>query len=84
MRKENNMYYAADSKLIVRKKDNFVMGDAICLGSADSIENYEERDFTEEKINAFNKKYGVKLPSDEHKNNQNEKRRKAKTRTVGA
>ena len=52
------MYYASDGKLIVRKSDGFIMGTCICLGSADSIQNYEERTFTEEAIRDFNERVG--------------------------
>ena len=65
MRQDNNKYYANDGKLIVRKEDDFIMGDAIDLGSADSIDNYEERAFSEEEINAFWESLGIK------KNNPN-------------
>ena len=47
------MYYAEEGKLIVRKADDFIMGDAICLGEYDSIDNYAEQDFTEEEIKVF-------------------------------
>ena len=60
MRKENNMYYAADSKLIVRKSDGKIMGDAICLSESDNIDNYEERDFTKEEITAFNESVDIR------------------------
>ena len=60
MTNKNNIYTADEGKLIVRKADDFIMGDAIDLGSADSIENYEERAFTEEEIDAFWEILGVK------------------------
>ena len=47
------MYYAGNGKIIVRKRDGFVMGTAICLGSADTIRNYREREFTDEERAAF-------------------------------
>lgn len=59
MTNKNNIYTADEGKLIVRKADDFIMGDAIDLGSADSIENYEERAFTEEEINAFWESLGI-------------------------
>lgn len=55
-----NLYKADEGKLIVRKSDDFIMGDAIDLGSADSIENYEERAFSEEEIAAFWESLGIK------------------------
>ena len=60
MTNKNNIYTADEGKLIVRKADDFIMGDAIDLGSADSIENYEERAFTEEEIDALWEILGVK------------------------
>lgn len=53
MKQEGIRYYAEEGKLIVRKADDFIMGDAICLGEYDSIDNYVEQDFTEEEIKAF-------------------------------
>jgi len=53
MTQDNNIYTADKGKLIVRISDNYIMGDAIDLGSADSIENYEERNFTPEEIENF-------------------------------
>ena len=53
MTNTGNIYKADEGKLIVRKIDDFIMGDAIDLGSADNIDNYEERAFSEEEINAF-------------------------------
>jgi len=58
MTQENNLYKADNGKLIVRKSDGFIMGDMIDLGSIDSIENYEEREFTEEQINEFKESVG--------------------------
>lgn len=59
MIQNNNIYKAEDGKLIVRKADDFIMGDAIDLGSADSIDNYEEREFTQDEINEFIEKYNL-------------------------
>lgn len=41
-------YLADEGKVFVRKADGLVMGWGIGLGSADSIENYEEADCPEE------------------------------------
>lgn len=60
MRQEGNLYYAHEGNLIVRKRDGFVMGDCICLGSADHIENYAEEAFSEEDLRAF---YGTEKAS---------------------
>lgn len=54
-----NIYKAGEGKLIIRKSDNFIMGDAIDLGSADSIENYKEKKFSKEDIDAFYESVGV-------------------------
>lgn len=62
MTQNNNLFMAGEGKLIVRKVDNFIMGDCIDLGSADSIDNYEERDFTEQEINDFYKSIGMDNP----------------------
>lgn len=68
MKKEGNIYTADEGKLIVRKADDFIMGDAIDLGSADSIENYEERAFTEEEIAAFWESLGIERKKKENLN----------------
>lgn len=57
MKQEGNIYKAEKGKLIVRKSDDFIMGPDIDLGSADSIDNYEERNFSEEEIKEFYDKY---------------------------
>lgn len=61
MRQENNMYYAEPGKLIFRKSDDFIMGDAICLHEEDDINNYEERDVTEVEMNAFFDSIGIDI-----------------------
>ena len=48
-----NIYTANEGCLIVRKKDGFLMGDCIDLGSADSIDNYEDREFSKEGLDAY-------------------------------
>lgn len=60
MKQENNMYYAEPGKLIFRKSDDFIMGDGICLWIEDNIDNYEERDVTEDEMNAFYESVGLK------------------------
>lgn len=60
MVQDKNKFYAEDGKLIVRKSDDFIMGDGIDLGSEDSIDNYEERVFSEEEANAFWESVGVR------------------------
>ena len=60
MTNKNNIYTADEGKLIVRKSDDFIMGDSIDLGSADSIDNYEDKAFTEEERKAFFDSLGIK------------------------
>lgn len=48
-----NIYKAEKGKLIVRKLDDFIMGDAIDLGSADSIENYKDEPYTDKSYKKF-------------------------------
>ena len=50
---DNRHYKAAEGCLIVRKSDGAIMGDSIDLGSADSIENYEESEFPQEIIDEY-------------------------------
>lgn len=50
-------YSAGEGSLIVRKSDNFVMGKTIDLGSEDSIDNYEEKLFTKEELDAFEEEF---------------------------
>ena len=59
MKQKDNLYKAEEGKLIVRISDDFVMGPEIDLGSADSIENYEERDFSKEEIEQLYKEWGI-------------------------
>lgn len=54
------MYYAEKGKLFVRKDDDFIMGDAICLSENDKIKNYVEKDFSEDEIKAFGDGVGIK------------------------
>ena len=56
-----NLYWADDDKMFVRK-DGTIMGDGIDLGPDNSIDNYEERVFTEEERAAFWKSIGLKDP----------------------
>ena len=48
-----NKYKANEGCLIVRKVDDFIMGDIIDLGNADNIKNYEDREFPEEVIKTY-------------------------------
>lgn len=53
---------ADEGKMIVRKSDGFIMGDGLDLGVSDSIDNYEERGFTEEERAAFWESIGMDDP----------------------
>ena len=48
-----SIYTANDGCLIIRKKDGFLMGDCIDLGSADSIDNYMDKEFSKEELDAY-------------------------------
>lgn len=48
-----NIYKAEKGCFIVRKVDGFIMGESIDLGSADSIDNYEDKAYTEESYREF-------------------------------
>ena len=56
-----NIYKADEGCFIVRKSDNFIMGEEIDLGSADSIENYEDQPYTEESYKEFYNNLGIKI-----------------------
>lgn len=57
-----NLYKADEGKMFVRKSDGFIMGNGIDLGKNDSIDNYEEREFSDEEIDEFYKKIGIHRP----------------------
>ena len=57
-----SFYEADDGKMFVRKSDGSIMGDGIDLGISDTIENYEERDFTDEERAAFWESIGMDDP----------------------
>ena len=65
MKKINEHFYEADDGcFIVRKEDNFIMGEGIDLGLTDSIDNYEDVPYTEESYKAFYISIGQELPYD--------------------
>jgi hypothetical protein len=66
MKNKGRIYTADEGNFIVRKSDGKIMGENIDLGSADSIDNYEERPYTQEEYDDFCKTYGIKTntPSD--------------------
>ena len=63
MKKINEHFYEADEGcFIVRKEDNFIMGEAIDLGTADSIDNYTDSPYTEESYKEFYLSIGMEPP----------------------
>ena len=65
--KENSrLYEADDGKMLVRKADDKVIGDGVCLGDNDDISNYEECEFTEEQRAQFFKDIGMEDPKKVH------------------
>jgi len=64
---DETRYQANEGCFIVRKSDNFIMGETIDLGSADSIDNYEDKPFTEETYKDFYDSIGVQIHKEKHK-----------------
>ena len=64
---QSSNYKAAEGCFIVRKADGFIMGEDIDLGSADSIDNYEDKPYTEEERKAFYESIGISVPGEEEK-----------------
>jgi hypothetical protein len=65
MKQEGRIYTADKGNFIVRKRDGFIMGDGICLGTQDTIDNYEEREFTKEEIEEFFRSIGMETIAEE-------------------
>lgn len=63
MKNEENIYTADNMKLIVRKSDGFIMGDCIVLGEEDSINNYEEREYTLDELKVL---FPIKYNTDDN------------------
>ena len=59
---KNRIYTADDGKMFVRKSDGRIFGDHVQLGRNGSIDNYEEREFTEEERAAFWESIGMDDP----------------------
>ena len=66
----DTIYKANTNCFIVRKSDNFIMGEEIDLGSADSIDNYEDQPYTEESYNQFYESLGIEPPKHEEENEE--------------
>lgn len=50
-KKDNNIYAAETGMIIVRKENGEKIGDAICLSENDSIDNYEEVEYYDSAVN---------------------------------
>jgi hypothetical protein len=72
MKQNENIYTAEAGNFIIRKADGFIMGEEIDLGSADSIENYEEKPYTEEERKAFYESIGMESPKERESKNKPE------------
>ena len=57
-------YKAEEGNFIVRKADDYIMGEGICLGDIDTIENYEDRPYTEESYKAFYASLGIDIEAE--------------------
>ena len=78
MKQISERIYKADKGcFIVRIADNFIMGEDIDLGSADSIDNYKDVPYTEESYKEFYESLGIDIPN---KNNY-EKKKKEKSQS---
>lgn len=65
MKQISEHLFKADSGcFIVRKEDNFIMGEAIDLGTADSIDNYTDSPYTEESYKEFYLSIGMEPPAE--------------------
>lgn len=73
---QSSNYKAAEGCFIVRKADGFIMGEDIDLGSADSIDNYEDKPYTEEERKAFYESISILVPREEEKHALIEKDKK--------
>lgn len=63
MKQINEHLYEADHGcFIVRKEDNFIMGEGIDLGTSDSIDNYIDSPYTEESYKEFYLSIGMEPP----------------------
>ena len=68
---ENTSIYKADKGcFIVRKADGFIMGEDIDLGSSDSIDNYEDKEYTDEEYNEFYESLGINIENNRRVRNE--------------
>lgn len=68
-------YNANEGCFIMRKSDNFIMGESICLGDADSIDNYDDIEYTEESYEEFYRSIGMESPKVKDDNKGDRKRK---------
>lgn len=72
LQKTETRYKADAGCFIVRKSDQVIMGEAIDLGSEDSIENYEDQPYTDESYREFYASVGIDVDAQ----NSSKKRKK--------
>lgn len=70
----DNIYKADEGCFIIRKSDNFIMGESIDLGSSDSIDNYADAPYTEESYKEFYDSIDVMIPERSKKTHHKEKK----------
>lgn len=58
---DNFRYNAEEGNFILRKSDDYIMGESICLGDADTIDNYKEEPYTEESYKEFYASVGIDI-----------------------
>lgn len=63
-RENSRMYEAEEGKFVVRISDGKIMGDDICLGDFDSIDNYREESYTKESRKEFFASIRMRDPKD--------------------
>ena len=68
-------YKANEGCFIIRKSDDFIMGESICLGDADSIDNYDDVEYTEESYEEFYRSIGMESPKVKDDNKGDRKRK---------
>lgn len=76
IKKDEYRYNADKGNFIVRKADNFIMGESICLGDVDTIDNYTEVEYTEESYKAFYESIGEPIHNREEFENPTKRGRK--------
>ncbi|MBP5687804.1 MAG: hypothetical protein J6X22_04080 [Muribaculaceae bacterium] len=67
---DNQHYQAEKGCFVVRKSDQVIMGEAIDLGSEDSIENYEDQPYTDESYREFYASIGIDVDAQNRTKNR--------------